>query len=131
MNRDWRAVNNVVRLMTRRACAACGRPSQLERAHIIGRGRDRRQVAPDSIALLCGPTPAGCHGAYDAGRLDLWEHLTDAQRRQAVLDAGGPGLALRRVSAPLWRSPATADVSRLDERLRHLEQLISPPMNDS
>jgi hypothetical protein len=91
-------------------------------AHTIGRARDPRsgKVRLEDIAFLCKP----CHLAYDAHDLDLYPYLRPDQRQAAVRAAGGPGLALRRLSGPLWRTqgdPAVGNI--IDARLKELEDL--------
>jgi hypothetical protein len=118
--RNWTATHT--KAAAARGCRVCGRTRKLDRAHTIARARDRHgRVDPDDVVLLCGPFPAGCHGAYDAHRLDLYPHLTNRELAAAVKAAGSAGLALRRLSAPLWRDPAATPI--LDVRLAHLEAL--------
>jgi hypothetical protein len=118
--RDWSATDDVA--AAARWCAACGRQAPLQRAHLIGRSRDRRGVAsfvvaPDEVVMLC----ATCHYAYDAHELDLYPLLSASQLRGAMRAAGAPGKALVRLSGPTWRRP---DAHReLDDRLHRLEEL--------
>lgn len=129
LRRDWGAVAG--KAAAAQGCRACSVPGPLERAHTVGRSRDRRvgklaHVDPESIVLLCGPFPAGCHGAYDTGRLDLYPKLSVQELSAAVKLAGGPGHALRCLSAPLWRSEQRGDPTagpELDRRLERLQQL--------
>lgn len=110
--RDWSDTNAVAAAAT--GCQVCGRQGKLQRAHIIGRARDRGRPQAADVAMLC----VCCHGLYDAHRLDIYPHLTGAQRARAVVVAGGAGMALRRLMGARWR---TAPGSLLDQRLRELE----------
>ncbi len=111
--RDWSLVN---RGRAAASCCICGR-RPVQAAHTIGRSRDRAVVEPSEIAWLCVPH----HSEYDAHTLDLFPHLTPEQLAGAVRAAGSPGMALRRLSGPLWRSGTRSDVSELDRRLLALE----------
>lgn len=113
--RDWSLVN---RLRAGAVCVVCG-SGHVQAAHIIGRSRDGDVVAPDEIAWLC----PSHHLAYDAHTLDLFPHLAPSQLSGAVRAAGTPGMALRRLSGPLWRSGSRADLQLLDQRLVDLETI--------
>ncbi len=123
MRRDWSQV--APKRIGAVGCRVCGAWGPLEAAHVIGRGRDRdrRRVAADEVVMLCGPFPAGCHGAYDQKLLDLYPHLEEPELAAAVRSAGGPGQALRRLSGPLWRKPGAGP--ELDARLARLEALAA------
>jgi hypothetical protein len=114
VKRDWSGASGKAQAAL--GCRVCGR-YPWERAHVMPRARDRGAVLADDVVMLCPEH----HRAYDAGRLDLWEHLTESELRQAVRRAGGAGLALRRVSAPRWRDPGAGAL--LDARLDRLEEL--------
>lgn len=120
MRRDWSLVLEKRRRAAASPCPVCGGGfGCLQAAHTIGRARDRDGVVqPDEIVFLCEP----CHREYDAHRLDIWGVLSPQERQAAVLAAGGAGHALRRLSAPLWRSARPSDVRTIDERLRELMQ---------
>lgn len=108
--RDWTEAREKVEREGR--CRVCGQSApKLEAAHVIGREHDEPKVPggktlwvnPDRIVPLCGSLnpPWGdqdCHVEYDAHRLDLLPVLTLDEQLQAVRDAGGIALALRRVS---------------------------------
>lgn len=105
--RDWS------RIQTDRdtPCRVCGSVGRTERAHIAGRVYDRkvgatRVVDPDSIVPLCGPTPGGCHGAFDRGDLDLLPHLTTAEQARAVADLGSIETARIKLSPSDYRQVA-------------------------
>lgn len=90
-------------------CRVCGSIGRTERAHIAGRVYDRRNswvVDPDAIVPLCGPTPGGCHGAYDRGDLDLLPYLTTAEQARAVLDLGSIETARIKLSPSDYRQEA-------------------------
>lgn len=55
------------------------------------RGRLARfyRVDPDRVIPLCGPFPAGCHGAEHRHELDTLPLLSLEEQLQAVADAGG------------------------------------------
>ena len=99
--RDWREARAKVEAEVR--CRVCkGSPPHIEAAHVIGREHDEPLSAetkvlwvdPERIVPLCGI----CHGHYDAHALDLLPYLTLDEQLQAVRDAGGIALALRRIS---------------------------------
>lgn len=122
MRRDWSATGKKANLA--RGCRVCGVNRGLERAHVIGRTRDQiigrtRHVAAEDVVMLC----TRCHRTYDAGRLDLYNHLDDAEKAAAVTRAGSAGLALRRISAPLWRLGGPLYARILDVRAHELEDL--------
>jgi hypothetical protein len=125
--RNWADVDAKRRASKR--CLVCGRSDRrLEAAHLIDRGRDRRLgdvivVDPDEVVFLCGPFPAGCHGAYDFHRLDLFPYLTEEELVGACRAAGGPGAALQRLSGPLSRSRRPAHVQAFTDRFSRLEAL--------
>lgn len=69
----------------------------LEAAHVMGREHDKEsgyRVLPDRIFPLC----TNHHRAFDRHELDALPYLTPAEQLQAVRDAGGIALALRRIS---------------------------------
>jgi hypothetical protein len=78
----------------RRAVLGCGSEHQVDAAHVVPR------------ALGCGdaldvvPLCRACHGAYDAGELDLLPYLEPGFRAQVAHAVGHVGLigALRRIS---------------------------------
>lgn len=90
-------------------CARSDR--KLEAAHITGRRNDSKpplrpvdgltkgEVHPDRVVPLCGPSTdsRSCHNQYDSHRLDLRYSLTAEEWGQAIKDAGGFGLAERRL----------------------------------
>jgi hypothetical protein len=120
VRRSWDEVN-AGRLQVL-GCQVCAASPPWEAAHVIGRSRDPRsgRVRLDDIAFLCKP----CHRAYDAHTLDLYPHLSPAQLRAAVSAAGGPGMALRRLSGPLWRNQGTPTIGlTIDNRLKELHDL--------
>jgi hypothetical protein len=74
-------------------CRFCGRNSNLEAAHVLGRAYDElvgavRVVHPEDIVPLCGPYPAGCHGAQHRHEIDVWPRLTPAELARAISLAG-------------------------------------------
>lgn len=110
IRRDWRAAREKVENEGR--CRMCARSDRkLEAAHIIGRRNDVKAplrpiagsangiVHPDRIVPLCGPhaDSRSCHGMYDSFRLDLRYVLSAEEWGQAIKDAGGFGLAERRI----------------------------------
>lgn len=126
LKRDWTAAE------VKRAdhCRVCGRgrwDAPIELAHVVGRRCDLDQVSvcefeddrhgemhtvrvarvlPDRVIPLCGPAldSGSCHHLFDSHRLDVWEYLTKPERFQAIEDAGGLGLALRRCAPGSWVS---------------------------
>jgi hypothetical protein len=90
-------------------CRACGRNWPLERAHLIARPHVGPAMDGDlNVILLCGPTPTGCHGAFDRGELDVDHLLTPAEAANAVLLAGSLEAALRRLRPTSYRSARAA-----------------------
>lgn len=101
-----------------RVCGATGR--KIELAHVIGTTHDLKNVSvcehgghsvrvatvlPDRVVPLCGPQqqPGTCHYRLDLGHdLELWDHLTRAEKVQAVSDAGSLGQALKRCARPSY-----------------------------
>jgi hypothetical protein len=120
VSRNWSDVNaERPRVL---GCQVCAASPPWEAAHTVGRARDPRsgRVRLEDIAFLCRP----CHRAYDAHELDLYPFLRPDQRKAAVQAAGGAGMALRRLSGPLWRSQGDPSVGAIiDKRLDELEQL--------
>lgn len=115
---DWSRANREKR--TDR-CRVCGRSDRkIELSHTIGISCDVRDsiittidgkdvrlavILPARVVPLCGPQqqPGTCHYRLDLGHdLELWDHLTEAERLQAITDAGSLGQALRKC-APLTR----------------------------
>jgi hypothetical protein len=91
-------------------CWACGRRGA-DYAHVLGREHDDRKtgiVNPDDIIPLCGPPPTGCHGAYDAHRIDIARFLTAGPIRRAI-ELVGPGLAARRIRSSRDPEPLVLD----------------------
>lgn len=109
------------------ACRVCGATDRkIELAHVIGREHDLKNVSvcdwtdprtgethlervalvlPDRVVPLCGPqvNTGTCHNRLDlAHDLELWDHLLDEEKRQAIEDAGSLGLALRRLAPLTW-----------------------------
>jgi hypothetical protein len=86
-------------------CLICGSTDHLELAHITGRIYDRPRtpgsktvyVEPESVVLICGPFPEGCHGAYDRHELDILSHLYLPEQIRAVEDLGSIESARRRL----------------------------------
>lgn len=104
-------------------CRVCGAPEEMAKidaAHVIGTSNDAfdldgtprpskcYKVEPVRIVPLCGPHPAGCHGDYDAHRLDLLALLTKEEQAQAVLDAGSIESARRRLCPSEYRGSHAA-----------------------
>jgi hypothetical protein len=125
--RDWSVINRVLR-WDGGCCRNCGEPGA-EAAHIIERKHDANRpvrwlefewaakwkpylVSPDRVILLCGPatTTSTCHGMYDGHRLDILKYLSVEQQVQAVADASGIGLALRRISPTTLTVPPASEV---------------------
>jgi len=112
--RDWSAAN--AKLESEGRCRVCGATSHLESAHIMGRRYDEPvhpgsrvlYVDPNRIVILCGPFPDGCHGEYDHKRLDLLSYLRPEEQTQAVADAGGIELALKRLTPVRHREEVEA-----------------------
>lgn len=102
VRRDWTAANAKLRAELPYGCRVCGRNSELERAHVLGRALDEklgagRRVDPDLVVWLCGPFPSGCHGDFDLRSLDLMPYLTDRER-DAAFRLLGEGPARRSIS---------------------------------
>lgn len=117
LRQDWELANWEKR--TDR-CRICGtRTRKIELAHVIGVEHDTREavvttvagkevrlvtINPDRVFSMCGPvTDSGtCHWLDHHYRLEKWDHMTDAEKRQAIVDAGGLGQALRRCAPLSW-----------------------------
>lgn len=89
--RDWTDARRKVALEAH--CRFCGRNSDLEAAHVLGRVYDElvgavRYVNPLDVVPLCGPYPAGCHGAQHRHEIDIWPRLTTDERERAIGLAG-------------------------------------------
>lgn len=118
IRRDWRLAR--AKVDAAGCCRNCGRTSDLEAAHVIGREHDADPpvggrgalyddgskfwawreylVVPERIIPLCADCHRGPNGQH-AKRLDVLPLLTVAEQVQAVADAGGI------VSAKLLLSP--------------------------
>jgi hypothetical protein len=114
VRRDWSDTNATASSTV--SCRVCSRTLKLERAHVIGRARDRGKPSAYDVVMLC----VEHHRLYDAHELDLYPKLTDEEREHAVFRAGGAGKALRRLMGKAWRS---ASDELLDARLEHLLEL--------
>jgi hypothetical protein len=105
--RDWRAANAKRSREEPLGCRFCGRSDRpLELAHTIGRQYDERRgavrwVDPDLVVLLCGPYPAGCHGAQHRFEIDIYPVLKEHERAAAELRLG-VGQARRAISGRAW-----------------------------
>lgn len=110
---DWSKANLEKRSATCRVCRRGDR--KIELAHTIGREADTRDaivtgdvrlatVLPARVIPLCGPSvnSGTCHNLQHGSRLDIWDHLTEAERLQAIVDAGSLGQALRRCAPLTW-----------------------------
>lgn len=98
-------------------CRVCKRTAArvwaLEAAHTIGQkyqdteirhfdlSRDEWWVNPDSVIPLCKDTDGGCHGKYDAHKLDILPYITNDEQADAVA-AVGIDRALRRLTSGLY-----------------------------
>ena len=100
--RDWTLPREKVDAEAR--CRVCGRPDQLEAAHLIPRSRVKVGLGehPDNIVPLCGG-PDGCHGKYDRREFELLPYLTVGEQACATYCAGGITLALRYLSGKVWQ----------------------------
>lgn len=84
-------------------CLVCGRATRVDPAHLIPRSLGGCDD-PACVVALCRP----CHGAYDAGALDLVADLEPGYRLEAAHAVSHVGLvgALRRLSG---RRPIPVD----------------------
>jgi hypothetical protein len=87
--RDWSDVD----VIADDPCLVCGLQGRTERAHVSGRkydqpkpGRKTLWVNPLDIVPLCGPATdsKSCHHRFDAGELDLLDHLDPARQLRCV-----------------------------------------------
>jgi len=121
---DWDLANWEKRTGKCRVCGAEDR--KIELAHVVGVRCDTREaveeerlfrgkvqpvrvayINPDRVVPLCGPqvNTGTCHYRLDLGHdLELWDHLTDREKRQAVKDAGSLGQALHRLAPLTWEN---------------------------
>jgi hypothetical protein len=115
MRRLWHRATD--KLLAEQRCRACGSTERLERAHVIGRERDRHPpvgwdgpweepylVHPDRIIPLCWR----CHRAQHERKLDIPPLLTTAEQVQAVADAGSIELARKRLAPSAYPSKVAA-----------------------
>jgi hypothetical protein len=89
-------------------CRACASPYGLQAAHILGREHDKKsgyRVLPERVVPLCGPVVGdeGCHARYDRHAQDIWHILNFEEQAQAIEDAGGYWLAVKRCSPVAYR----------------------------
>lgn len=114
---DWGRANCQKRSVS---CRVCGRSDRkIELAHVWGVEADTRDaivtvvdgqdvrlvtILPARVIPLCGPSvdSGTCHQLQHASRLDVWDHLTETERFQAITDAGGLGQALRKCAPLTW-----------------------------
>lgn len=96
MRRDWADAREKI---DGAVCRLCGNWNP-DACHVIGRARDERKrgssvayVNPASVIPMC----RSCHQSYDAGRVDILPYLSLDEQVQAVKDAGGLALAMRRI----------------------------------
>jgi hypothetical protein len=94
--RDWTDAR--AKVAQEAACRNCGTSQNLEAAHVAGRRYDQPKreggktlwVNPLDIIPLCGPFPAGCHGAEHRHDLDIKGLLTvDELARFRDIDPAG------------------------------------------
>lgn len=113
--RDWSATDSKRR--RERRCRVCRKSETdlrragrtLELAHTVGREFDERvqgggrRVHADAVVVLCGPAvnTGTCHNLFDSHQLDLYPHMTDAERAWAVARVG-EGDAMRRLRGRAW-----------------------------
>ena len=114
---DWGRANCQKRSV---CCRVCGRSDRkIELAHVWGIEADTRAaivtvvdgqdvrlavILPARVIPLCGPSvdTGTCHNLQHGSRLDVWDFLTEPERFQAITDAGGLGLALRKCAPLTW-----------------------------
>lgn len=87
--RDWSAID----IDQDTPCLVCGIVARSTRAHVSGRkydtpkpGRKTLWVNPLDIVPLCGPVgdSNSCHSRFDAGQLDLLDHLDTPRQLRCV-----------------------------------------------
>lgn len=120
LHKNWDLANAEKRRPVCRVCGkVVGQVVKFELAHVIGQKCDLKDVSicevdghsvrvavvkPDRVVNLCGPqvNTGTCHNLYDSHRLDIWDFLTQAEKDQAIADAGGIGPALHRCAPLTW-----------------------------
>ena len=121
-------------------CRICGARRHVEAAHILNRKHDGFDlegnprpsktwiVEPSRVIPLCGSfSEYEHHQKYDAHRLDLIPYLNLDEEVQAVKDAGGILLALRRISPGVEYRERKAPASPVlgDDQRERLHKLAS------